>query len=371
MLEVEIHQIGIMGGGTNAALLCLEAKKKGIKTTIVDNDMYCPAAHIADEHLVAPLDKNALLKLIQRTKAIVFTAKLEDPKDYSPLLKEKIPVYPEFEVLDSLSSRQRFLWKMEQQEIPIIPYTRLDNEIELLELLKDIELPVSITKYYKSQSQDNSSNEIVVLSDEDLVDLLVEKDKQIDYWLVEKIHLESVELSVGVTRDIKGKIYTYSVAEDIYDSGSWIQSHIPARITKTLQNKAMALAKKAIRTLRGAGTYTVRISIDQGKELYVRDIYPYAVENTVYTNESCSISQHDHLLRTILGIPLFPSVFHGVVFLHLENSTITGGIDNMSQVLVKPGTNIYGFPGKLPSDATFLYTFKADTWEGLEENIKV
>ena len=361
MIETEIDQIGIMGGGTGAALLCLEAKKKGIRTTIVDSDMYCPAARIADEHLVTPLNKNALIKLIQRTKAIVFTAKLEDPEDYSPLLKEKIPVYPEFEVLDTLSSRQRFLWKMEQQEIPIIPYTRLENEIELLELLKDIELPVSITKYYKSQSQDNPSDEIVVLSDEDLVDLLIEKDKQIDYWLVEAIYLESVELSVGVTRDVKGKIYTYSVTEDIYDSGSWIQSHIPARITKTLQTKAINLAKKAIRKLGGTGTYTVRISVDQDKELYVRDIYPYAVENAVYTNESCSISQYDHLLRTILGMPLFPSVFDGVAFVHLENSLITGGIDNISQVLVKPGTNVYAFAGKVPGESTLLYTFKADT----------
>lgn len=371
MKEVKIDQIGIMGGGTNAALLCLEAKKKGIRTTIVDNDMYCPAAHIADEHLVAPLNKNALLKLIQRTKAIVFTAKLEDPEDYSPLLKEKIPVYPEFEVLDALSSRQRFLWKMEQQEIPIIPYTRLEDEIEVLELLKDIELPVSITKYYKSQSQDNQSDEIVLLSDEDLVDLLIEKDKQIEYWLVEEIYLESIELSVGVTRDIKGKIYTYGVAEDVYDSGSWIQSHIPARITKTLQNKATALAKKAIRKLGGTGTYTVNISMDKDKELYVRDIHPYALENAVYTNESCSISQYDHLLRTLLDMPLFPSVFDGVVFVHLENSTITGGIDNMSEILVKPGTNVYAFPGKGPNDSTSLYTFRADTWEQLEENIKV
>ena len=185
MIEEKIDHIGIMGGGTNAALLCLEAKKKGIKTTIVDQDMYCPAAHIADEHLVGPLNKKTLLKLIQRTKSIVFAAKLEDPEDYQPLLKEKIPVYPGFEILETLSSRQKFLWKMEQQEIPIIPYKRLEDELEVLDLLKDVELPISITKYYKSQSEANPSDEILLLSDEDLVDLLIEKDKQIDYWLVE------------------------------------------------------------------------------------------------------------------------------------------------------------------------------------------
>jgi len=371
MIETRIDKIGVMGGGINAALFCLEAKKKGIKTTIVDQDMYCPAASIADEHLVAPLNKHTLSKLIQRTNAIVFTTKLEDLDDYSPLLKEKIPVYPELEILETLSSRQRFLWKMEQQEIPVIPYTRLENELELLKLLKDMELPVSITKYYKTQSQKNTSDEIVLLSDEDLVDLLIEKDKQVDYWLVEEMPLESVELSVGVTRDVKGKLFTYSVAEDVYDNGSWIQSQIPARITKTLQNKAITLAKKAIRKLGGIGTFTVNISVDKEKELYVRDIYPYATENAVYTSESGSISQYDHLIRTLLGMPLYLAKINGVMLLYLESSDFHNGNELLEKVLEKVGTNVYAFPGKTQDDTTILYTFKADTWKELNKNITI
>ncbi len=370
MSLTSLEKIGIMGGGVNAALLCLEAKKKGIQTTIVDPDMYCPASKVADEHLVTSLNKNALFKLIQRTDAIVFATKLEDADDYSPLLKEKTPVYPQIEVLETLSSRQRFLWKMEQKGVPIIKYKRLETEIEVLELLKDIELPISITKHYKTQTQNSQSNEIVLLSDEDIVDLLIEKDKQVDYWLVEEIHLESVELSVGVTRDVKKKVYTYSVAEDIYDGSDWIQSHVPARITKTLQNKAIALAKRAVRTLGGIGTFTVNISVSEDKELYVRDMHPYAMENAIYTNESCNISQFDHLIRTMLGLPLYPATFDGVLFSHLEKGTLLADVENMTSLLAKPGTNVYSFKGKVNDDTLLLYTFKGDNWEELEENIK-
>ncbi len=370
MSLISIEKIGIMGGGINAALLCLEAKKKGIETTIVDADLYCPASKIADEHLVTPPSKNALFKLIQRTDTIVFTTKLEDPDDYSPLLKEKIPVYPEIEVLETLSSRQRFFWKMEQKGVAVIKYKRLETEVEVLDLLKDIELPISITKHYTTQTKNSQSDEILLLSDEDIVDLLIEKDKQVDYWLVEEIHLESMELSVGVTRDVNNKLYTYSVSEDIYDGSDWIQSHVPARITKTLQKKAVALAKRAVRALGGVGTFTVNISVSDDKELYVRDVHPYALANAAYTNESCNISQYDHLIRTILGLPLYPAIFNGVIFSHLEKGTLLGDNENMGSLLAKAETNVYSFKGKISDDTMLLYTFKADTWEELEENIK-
>lgn len=364
------EKIGIMGGGINAALLCLEAKSKGILTTIVDDDMYCPAAKVADEHLVAALNKSTLFKLIQRTDAIVFTKKLEDADDYSPLLKEKTPVYPGIEVLETLSSRQRFLWKMEQKGVPVVKYKRLDSEVEVLELLKDIELPISITKHYKSRIDHNQSDEILLLSDEDIVDLLIGKDKQVDYWLVEEIQLEAIELSIGVTRDINKKMYTYSVSEDIYDGDDWIQNHVPARITKTLQKKAIALAKKAVKTLDGIGAFTVNISINEDKELYVRDVHPYAFTNAVYTKECCNISQYDHLIRTILGLPLYPAIFEGVMFSHLEKGSLLADVENTSGLLARPGTNVYSFKGKISEDTQLLYTFKADTWEELENNLK-
>ena len=371
MSLTSIEKIGIMGGGINAALLCLEAKKKGIKTTIVDKDMYCPASNVADEHLVAPLNKNTLFKLIQRTDAIVFSEKLENIEDYRPLLKQNTPVFPEVEVLEVLSSRQRFLWKMEQQDLPIVKYKRLENEIEVLELLKDIELPISITKHYKTQASNNQVDEILLLSDEDVVDLLIEKDKKIDYWLVEEIRLEAMELSVGVTRDVKNKMYTYSISEDVYDGGNWVQSHTPARITKTLQKQVIALARRAIRKLGGIGTFTVNILVDEDKTLYIRDVHPYALENAVYTNEGCNISQYDHLIRVILGLPLYPATFSGVMFSHLESGTLLADMENMSGVLARCGTNVYSFKGKTSDDARLLYTFKADTWEELENNIKI
>ncbi|HHX60391.1 MAG TPA: ATP-grasp domain-containing protein [Epulopiscium sp.] len=365
------EKIGIMGGGINAALLCLEAKKKGIQTTIVDEDMYCPASKVADEHLVAPLNKSTLFKLIQRTDAIVFTKKLENPEDYIPLLKEKTLAYPQVEILETLSTRQKFLWKMEQKGIPIVNYKRLDSEVEMLELLKEIELPISITKHYKSQTKNNQSDEIVLLSDEDIVDLLMEKDKQVDYWLIEEMHLEAMELSVGVTRDIKNKLYTYSVSEDIYDGDDWIQSHVPARISKTLQNKAIALAKRAVKSLEGVGTFTVNISLNQDKEFYVRDIHPYALANSVYTNESCNISQTDHLIRTILGLPLYPAIFDGVLFTHLEKGTLLSDVEKTSALLARQETNVYSFRGKVSEDTMLLYTFKAETWGRLEDNLKI
>lgn len=359
-----IEKIGIMGGGINAALLCLEAHKKGIETTIVDEDLHCPASGIADEHLVSPLNKTILLKLIQRTDVIVFANKLENINDYSPLLKEKAKVYPQIEILEILSSRRRFLWKMEQLEIPTIKYEILEEEIEVLDLLREVELPVSITKHYKDKY-----DEFVLLSDEDMVDLLVDKDIKVNYWLVEEIPLDSLELSVGISRDEKNKMFDYSVCEDLYDGDSWIQGHVPARITKTLQRQAIALARRTIRRLDAIGTFTVNIVVDQEGKLIVRDVQPFALANAIYTKEGCNISQYDHLIRIILGLHLYPAEFEGVVFSYLEKESGNSGLGSMRMMLEKQGSNMYSFKGKAYDSTRHLYTFKADSWEDLEQTL--
>lgn len=363
-----IEKIGIVGGGINAALLCLEARKKGIQTTIVDPHMYCAASKIADEHLVSPLGKDILHKLIQRTDFIVFMTKLEDVDDYSLLLKEKANVYPSIEVLEALSSRRRFLEEMEQLELPTVRYKILEDEAEVLELLKDIELPISITKHYENKFQEKQSDQTLLFSDEDIVDLLIGKNKKVDYWLVEEMHLEPIELSIGVTRDVKSKMYTYGVSEDVYDGDNWVQSYVPARTTKTLQREATALARRTVRRLDGTGTFTVRIVVGEDKELYVRDVQPYPLENAVYTKENCSISQYDHLIRTILGLPLYPATSNtGVIFSYLERQASPEDVEAMNKILEKPGTNMHSFKGKTSRDTKLLYTFKADNWDDLEE----
>lgn len=366
MTSISIEKIGIIGGGISAALLCLEAKKKGLKTTIVDPDINCLASKIADEHLVSSLDKNILLKISHRTDVIVFTKKLENISDYDILIKEKAIVYPQVEVLETLSSRELFLETMDERDIPVANYKKLKDELEVIEFLKDAELPISMTKHYHSES-----DKILLLSNDDIVDLLIEVDKPADYWLVEELPIESVELSIGVTRDIKNKMHTYSVTEDIYDGSSWVQSYVPARITKTLQTKAIALAKRAIRSLGATGTFTVNISVSKEKKLTVRDIHPYALENAAYTLESCDISQYDHLIRTILGLPLYSSTFQGVTFCHLENGALLNDPSSITNILAYQGTNVYSFKGKDKDQTMSLYTFKANSWEELEENIKI
>ncbi|NLI90171.1 MAG: ATP-grasp domain-containing protein [Epulopiscium sp.] len=364
MILESVEKVGIMGGGINAALLCLEAHKKGIKTTIVDQDLHCPASSIADEHLVSPLNKTILLKLIQRTDVIVFANKLKSISDYSPLLKEKAKVYPQIEILETLSSRRRFLWKMEQLEIPTIKYKILEDEIGLLDLLREVELPVSITKYYKDKY-----DEFVLTSDEDMVDLLVDKDRKVNYWLVEEIPLDSIELSVGISRDRKNKMYDYSVCEDLYDGDTWIQGHVPARITKTLQRQAIALARRTIRRLDATGTFAVNIVLSQEGELIVRDVQPFALASAIYTEEGCGISQYDHLIRIILGLPLYSAEFEGVVFSYLEKESANSGARSMKNMLEKQGSNMYSFKGKTYDSARQLYTFKADSWEDLEQTL--
>lgn len=368
MSVIELDKIGIVGGGINSALFCLEAKKKGIKTAILDPDMYCLAANIADEHLVAPFNESALLKLIHRVDAVLFTHKLDTQKDYKALLKESIPVYPEFETLETLFTRERFLWKMEQHDIPIMPYKILNDEIDVLEAIKNIDFPISVTQYYKGTIDSKDCNEIILKSEEDIIDLFVEQQEKIDYWIVQENPEKNMELSVGVTRDSKSKLYVYSVAEDIYEKEELIKSYVPARTTKTLQNKAISISKRAVKALDGIGTFTVKLGVTKDKEIYVKNIVPYSIENSVYTNESCSISQNDHLLRVMLGLTIFPATFDGVTLVRLEKESPLNNSNHMGEILSKESTNAYFFRGKTVGQNKLLYTFRNQTWEELRKN---
>ena len=68
--------IGILGGGQLGRMLAIAARPLGMRVVIVDPSGECPAACVADEHIVAPFTDNAAIELLA-SKCDVITVEIE------------------------------------------------------------------------------------------------------------------------------------------------------------------------------------------------------------------------------------------------------------------------------------------------------
>ena len=104
--------IGIIGGGQLGRMLAMAAARLGYKTVILEPQENCPAAQVANEHIVAAYDdRNALEQLAELSDVITYEFE-NVPVDSAEILSEIKPVFPSpgaLKVSQDRVSEKRFL----------------------------------------------------------------------------------------------------------------------------------------------------------------------------------------------------------------------------------------------------------------------
>ncbi|MCS7089823.1 MAG: 5-(carboxyamino)imidazole ribonucleotide synthase [Verrucomicrobiota bacterium] len=112
------------------------------------------------------------------------------------------------------------------------------------------------------------------------------------------------ELAVMVTRERDGNIVTYPVVETVQTNHVCHHVVAPARISATLAQQAAELARAAIESVQGVGTFGVELFLDPEGRLWINELAPRVHNTGHYTIEACECSQFENHVRAVLGWPL-------------------------------------------------------------------
>lgn len=113
-----------------------------------------------------------------------------------------------------------------------------------------------------------------------------------------------MELAVMVVKT-KDNVLSFPTVETIHENSICKLVYAPARgVSKSINEQAQALARKAVACFEGKGVFGVEMFLLQDDTLLVNEIAPRPHNSGHYTIEGCPISQYEAHLRAILDLPI-------------------------------------------------------------------
>lgn len=290
--------IGIVGGGQLGRMLIMSAKKMGFTVGVLDPTENCPAAQVADWHILADYDDIlALEEMANRCDVITYEFENVSVEALNAVLtKTAVP-----QGTDLLAITQdRLLEKafLETNNIVIAPYSTIIHPTDIQEAIESIGYPCVLKT---TRGGYDGKGQYVLKSIADLapsMNLLREGTCELEAW----IPFER-ELSVMVAGN--GEEYvTFPVVENIHRNNILHETIAPAAISKEVTQEVQRIAKVIAHALKLHGVLAIEMFLTESGSIYVNELAPRPHNSGHYSIEACNFSQFDAHIRGVCGWPL-------------------------------------------------------------------
>lgn len=319
--------IGIIGGGQLGRMMALAAKEAGFRIVVLEPGFPSPCGQVADEQIIASYDdRDALLQLAEKSDVITYEF---ENIDYEALqwLTEKGSVPQGADIIKITQNRILEKQALVEAGVKVAPYAVIDNMEALFARVEDIGFPCVL----KTSMGGYDGKGQFVIRDQDAINtagqLLEHGPCVLESWIpFEK------EISVIVTRNIRGDMTTFPVAENIHVNNILHETIVPARIENNVHKKAIALAEKIASHLELVGTLAVEMFLTRDGELFVNELAPRPHNSGHYTIEACDISQFGQHVRAVCNWPLKePELLKPVVMVNILGQHVEAVMDTIAE----------------------------------------
>ncbi len=288
-------QIGIIGGGQLAQMMCLAAQQHNIATKIY-SDLPAIAAPFAEQTIIAPYaDQQKFAEFVDSVSAICFEFEnipLEPLKKYAAQHKFR----PNLEALRI--SQDRLIEKEFFNDLGFktAPYQKLCKENYQEQLLEfKQQAIIKTTRFgYDGKGQFKITNLA------DLQNFQAELAQIQQELIIEDLVPFSRELSIIAARDIFGHIIFYPLAENIHENGILRTTIFPAADCSKLQIQAEKIATATLEKLDYVGVLAIEFFV-VGDELLINEFAPRPHNSGHYTIDGATVSQFEQAILAAAG----------------------------------------------------------------------
>ncbi len=290
--------LGVFGGGQLGRMFVCAARTMGYRTTVFDPDPESPAGKIADRHLCAAYDDEAVLHQFAESCAAI------------TIEFENIPIA----ALNAIQSKTRLL--SADNVLPIIQDRHLEKTFLSESGIKTANFHAVL------QAADIAAAESLFASSAILKTARLGYDGKGQYVvdsvsaaeqafaelngraciLEEKIDFKC-ELSVIVARAEDGTVVCYPPSENEHRGGILHLSKVPADCGSTITRRARHIAQNVARALQYCGVLAVEFFVTRDNQLLVNEIAPRPHNSGHYTIDACTVSQFEQQVRMMCGLP--------------------------------------------------------------------
>lgn len=292
--------IGILGGGQLGKMLLYETRKYDIRTHVLDPNPQAPCKISCNKFTEGSLmDYDTVYNFGKQVDVLTFEIEAVNVEALETLEKEGKTVYPSAQTLRKIQNKGVQKEFYESNGIPTAQFKRYETKQLLTEAI--VRKEHSFPFVWKScEGGYDGKGVSVIRDDEDLIPL-----PEVSCIAEEMIPFKN-ELAVIVVRNPKGDVKTYPVVEmEFHPEANQVEYVIcPARIEKTIADKARAVAKKVSKSFEHVGILAVELFQTHNDEILVNEVAPRPHNSGHFSIEGSFTNQFEQHLRAILNLTL-------------------------------------------------------------------
>ncbi|WP_339662264.1 5-(carboxyamino)imidazole ribonucleotide synthase [Croceibacter atlanticus] len=292
--------IGILGGGQLGKMLLYETRKYDIRTHVLDPNPQAPCKISCNKFTEGSLmDYDTVYNFGKQVDVLTFEIEAVNVEALEALEKEGKTVYPSAQTLRKIQNKGVQKEFYESNGIPTAQFKRYETKQHLTEAI--VRKEHSFPFVWKScEGGYDGKGVSVIRDDEDIIPL-----PEVSCIAEEMIPFKN-ELAVIVVRNPKGDVKTYPVVEmEFHPEANQVEYVIcPARIEKTIADKARAVAKKVSESFEHVGILAVELFQTHNDEILVNEVAPRPHNSGHFSIEGSFTNQFEQHLRAILNLTL-------------------------------------------------------------------
>jgi phosphoribosylglycinamide formyltransferase 2 len=300
-------KIMLLGAGELGKEFVIAAKRLGLYVIAVDRYENAPAMQVADAFgVVDMLDGAGLDAVVKKFKPDIIVPEIEAirTEKLAEFEKAGIHVVPTAHAThltmnrDAIRNAAREILKLKTAK-----YAYAQSEEELRRISAEIGFPCVVKPVMSSSGKGQSvmkSAADVSASWKYAVDGMRGDTVKI---IVEEFIKFDLEITLLTIKQKKGKTLFVSPIGHRQERGDYMESWMPAKMTKLQLAKAQKMAKKVTDYLGGSGLFGVEFFITK-KDVYFSELSPRPHDTGMVTMISQDLSEFELHLRAILGLPI-------------------------------------------------------------------
>ena len=334
--------VGILGSGQLGRMLAMAALKIGLRCHVYAPEAEAPAYDAASARTVARFDDEAALSRFAEAVDVV-TYEFENvPVACVEFLAQRRPVRPGARALALTQDRLVEKTFLSELGLPVAPFRAVDDDEGLKRAIGELGRP-AVLKTRRLGYDGKGQALIREGSDAPALRRALGGGPMI----LEGFVAFEREASIVAARSLEGAIATYDLCENEHERHILARTRVPARVGPRVEERARAIAKRALEALDYVGALAVELFVARDAEgaerLIVNELAPRVHNSGHWTIEGAQTSQFEQHLRAIAGWPLGATARRGAIEMR---NLIGDAAEEWRDILAEPDLSLHRY-GKL------------------------
>ncbi|MFT7302318.1 MAG: 5-(carboxyamino)imidazole ribonucleotide synthase [Akkermansiaceae bacterium] len=292
--------LGILGGGQLARMLCLDARRMGLRTVVWSGTPTAePTEGVADVLIKRKFDDEEAHEEFCR-QVDVATVEFENiPLETLRKVEDAVGLFPSAESIGISQHRSREKTFLREHGIPCAPFA-LVNSLEELQSAYEEVGPATVLKTAAFGYDGKGQVKITAAGQLEAAWESVQGEPSVLEGFVDF----QCEVSVLVARAKGGQCLAFPVAENEHRNHILDLTIVPARVSKETLEEAEATAIRLAEELGYRGLLAVEFFVEKSGRVVVNEMAPRPHNSGHFTMNGCVTSQFEQQLRAVCGLPL-------------------------------------------------------------------